>query len=134
MKRGVNGHTKIREIVEKCQKIISLFFQYVKVCQSQMYMGQSGNVRLRKINLESERKTSSSLHWLNLRFFMPFCTVEHISDQPKFLPPIQFSTFWVPKLFYYILKHNVPSYLTLTLTTRVLLFYLPLKNITVFTQ
>ena len=62
MKRGVNGHTKIREIVEKCQKIISLFFQYVKVCQSQMYMGQSGNVRLRKINLERKRKISSSLY------------------------------------------------------------------------
>ena len=44
---------------------------------------------------------SIDLIWV---FFMPFRTMEYSSDQIKYLPPIQFSTFWVLKLFFYILK------------------------------
>ena len=38
----------------------------------------------------------------------PFWTMEYISGQTKFLPPIQFSTYWALKLLFYILQHNVP--------------------------
>ena len=49
-----------------------------------------------------------------LTFFMPFCTEEYISNRAKFLPYPSPPTFWAPKLFFYIFKHNVPLWLALT--------------------
>ena len=58
-----------------------------------------------------------------------FRTMEYISDKLNSYPPhIQLSTFQPPKLFFYMLEHNVPLYLTLKFTNCVLLFYLPLKK------
>ena len=43
--------------------------------------------------------------------------MEYISNQTEFIrPPIQLSTFWALNLLFYLLKRNVPSYLTLTFT------------------
>ena len=49
--------------------------------------------------------------------------MEYITEQTKFLPippPLSFSN---TQLFFYILIHNVPWYLTLTFTNSVLLFH-----------
>ena len=51
---------------------------------------------------------SIDLFWV---FFMPFCTMEYIRDGLNSYPPPPFSTFQAPKLFFYILKHNVSLYL-----------------------
>ena len=65
---------------------------------------------------------------------MPFNTHEHVSNQPEFLPYLSPPpTFWAPKLFFCILKHNVPSWLALTFPSRIGLFYVRLKNLTVST-
>ena len=40
----------------------------------------------------------SPLTWSGFSLCL-FCTMEYIIDQAEFLPPIQFSTFWVLKIF-----------------------------------
>ena len=62
---------------------------------------------------------SIDLIWV---FFIPFSYNGVYKRPTEFLPPNQFSTFWALKLLFYMFKHNVPSYLTLTFTNRALLF------------
>ena len=62
-----------------------------------------------------------------------FRTVEYISDKLNSYPLTSNCPHFKCPNYYFILRHNVPSYLTLTFANRVLLFYFPLKNMRVCT-
>ena len=67
---------------------------------------------------------------LFLVFFMPFSYNGVYLRQTKFLPfPSPSPTFRAPKLFFYVLKRNVPLYLILTFPNHILLLYLPKNDI-----
>ena len=74
----------------------------------------------------------SSLHWLDPGFLYALF-VQWSILATKLNPPQSVFHIWALKLFFYILKHNVPSYITLTFTNSFLLFHLQLQNLTVFT-
>ena len=75
------------------------------------------------------QRKGSSLNWLVLGFlYVIFAQSSIFPTKLNFYPippPITFSAL---KLFFYILKHNVPSFLTVTFTNGVLLFYFHVKK------
>ena len=78
----------------------------------------------------------SSLHWLVLGFLYAIFVQWSILATSYPIPPLQLPhhTHFERPTYSFMLKHNVPSCLTLTFADGTFLFYLQVKNVTIFTQ